>query len=205
MNQRAAQTDNEKPNRGPFWALLAVSGLPFIVALYFFYNPEMVAGLSKQNKGTLIQPTRELPQMQLQTIEGKTLDTASLQGNWTLLMVADSTCDDNCMRNLFHLRQIRLAMGEDRYRVQRLMLLTDSTETASLADKIKEFEGTQVITGSTSQREQLLALLKTDQQPLANRVFMIDPRNNLILSYPPTPPWEDVIKDLQLLLKVVQL
>ncbi|OOY98402.1 hypothetical protein [Solemya velum gill symbiont] len=45
----------ESQSRGPFWALLALTGLPFMLALYFFYNPDMLTGLTTA-KGPTADP-----------------------------------------------------------------------------------------------------------------------------------------------------
>ena len=59
--------------------------------------------------------------------------------------------------------------------------------------------------GPAAARDQLLALLRVDEVPLSGRIFIVDPQGKLILAYPPNPPWKDVLKDLEQLLKVVQL
>jgi len=206
MNEQKNVNPAEKKNsNGPFYVLLAITGLPFILALYFFYNPHLVSHLSTGNNGTLINPPVVVPAMQLNTIDGKTFDTKQLKDNWTLLMVASSQCDEKCIQNLFFLRQIRLAMGEDRSKIQRVMMLTDTEHTAALNKKLETYEGTITITGPKKDRAKLIKLLQVDETPLANRVFLVDPQGNLMMSYPANPPWKDVLKDLQHLLKIVQM
>jgi cytochrome oxidase Cu insertion factor (SCO1/SenC/PrrC family) len=195
----------KKPSMAPFWGLVIVTGLPFILALYLFLHPEMLEVLGTKNHGQLIQPTRDLPALHLQTLDGRGLDLASLKGNWTLLMVADGKCGEACQQNLYYLRQIRRAMGENRTRVERLMVLDDDTPGADLQTTLKPFEGTRVVVGPAAARDQLLALLRVDEVPLSGRIFIVDPQGKLILAYPPNPPWKDVLKDLEQLLKVVQL
>ena len=204
MQDNTLDTPPRGSGNGPFWALLLVTGLPFIAALVLIYNPDLI-DLKTRNHGQLVQPTRTLPVTQLDTLEGPSLDTASLRNHWTLLMVGDTACDDACQKNLFHLRQIRLAMGEDRARVLRVMLLTDTGDTTALREKLAPFAGTQVVTGPEPDRRQLLDLLKVDDKPLAGRIYTIDPQGQLILAYAPNPAWKDVLEDLQQLLKVVQL
>lgn len=186
-------------------ALLAVTGLPFLLALAFFYNPQWLQGIGTNNHGELVQPTRSIPPLRLQTHDGRRFDTASMHGNWSLLMLAGSDCAADCTRNLYHLRQIRLAMGEDRYRVLRLMLLTDGRGGDGLETVLEPFAGTRVLTGPTADRTQLIDLLAVNGPPANGRVYLVDPEGRLVLSYPPNPPWKDVLKDLQRLLKVVQL
>jgi cytochrome oxidase Cu insertion factor (SCO1/SenC/PrrC family) len=194
-----------KQGRGPLWALLAVTGLPFVLAMYLFYNPQLLESIGAKNRGQLVQPTVPVPALQMQTLDGGTFDMASLQDNWSLLLVTGSDCDDACLQNLFHLRQIRLAMGEDRYRVKRLVLLTDTRNSDRLATQLEPFEGTRVLSGPLQARQRMLEALQVNGEPTQGRIYTIDPQGRLVLSYPANPPWKDVLKDLQHLLKVVQL
>ena len=194
-----------KKGRRTMWALLLVTGLPFLAALYLFYNPQVLDGFGTKNRGQLVQPTVVLPSVKMQTLDGGTYDSASMQGNWSLLLLAGSSCNDNCMQNLFHLRQTRLAMGENRYRVQRLMLLTDEGNTSGLAKKLESFQGTHVLVGPAEARDSLIRSLAVNGEAAEGRIYTIDPQGRLILSYDSNPPWEDVLKDLKYLIRVVQL
>jgi hypothetical protein len=142
----------------------------------------------------------------LETLDGEGLDTGKLDGHWTLLTVADSRCSKTCETNLYHMRQIRLAMGEERKRILRVMILNGITSAAALADRLDPYAGTIVVTGPSVALEQLMTLLDTgDDVPATDRVFLIDPLGNLMMAYPPAPLAQDMVKDLERLLEVVQL
>ncbi len=194
-----------KGGRGVLWALLAVTGLPFLAALYLFLNPQLLEGLGSTSHGRIVQPVRPLPELKLQTLDGRGLDLGSLRGSWVLLAVGDSRCGEPCTRNLFYLRQIRRAMGEDRFRVQRVMVLAEGRVADDLAARLRPYEGTRVLTGPDAARARLLDTLRVDAQPLTGRVYIVDPNGNLALAYPPYPEWKDVLDDLQHLLKAVKL
>lgn len=202
MNQN---TETPKHSNRPFYILLLITGLPFMAALYLFYNPGLLEGFKTKNRGTLLQPSREVPALQLQTLDGKGLNTGELQGNWSLLTVAGSNCDEGCLRTLYYLRQTRLAMGEGRKRVQRILLLEDSASLAELPAKLVDFKGTRVVTGPAEARDRLLELLKVDKNSPRGRVYTIDPQGKIILTYASGSDPKDLIKDLEHLLMVVQL
>ena len=201
--EHTAEMNQDKVGgRGPFWGLLIVTGLPFLLALYLFYHPELVARLGTTNHGQLIQPPRALPALQLQTPEGGTVAADALQGKWTLLMVADSGCSEACQKNLYYLRQIRRAMGKDRYHVARVMVPGGRMSSEVMATKLEPFEGTLVVFDSA--RGAVLDALRVDAQTPVGRMYIADPKGMLILAYPPNPAWRDVLRDLERLLKVVQ-
>ena len=199
-------TTAKNPNR-PFWILLAVTGLPFLAAWIVFFNPALMDTFSTSNKGELITPVRPIADMELRTLEGSTFDTGALKDNWTMLSVASSQCGEGCETNLYHMRQIRLAMGEDRKRVQRILVLSDEDPAAiaALTDRMTPYEGTIVITGPAGERDRLLTMLDTGDGNTDNRIFMVDPLGSLMMAYPPVPDAKDVLKDLERLLQVVQL
>lgn len=199
--------DANRPSNRPFWILLAVTGLPFIAAWILFFNPSLMDRFSTSNHGTLVTPVRTLPALEFETLTGASLPTKHLEGNWTLLSVTGSRCDENCRTNLFHMRQIRLAMGEDRKRVLRVLVIDDPENLVRTEweEQLEPFEGTAVITGPKEAREQLLATLDTDGMPAQDRIFLIDPLGSLMMTYPPVPEPKDVLKDLERLIQVVQL
>ena len=190
----------------PFWILLAITALPFLAAWIVYFNPSLLGDRSTSNHGTLVTPPQPIPPMQLDTLDAAGFDTAGLAGNWTLLTVADSNCDRDCETNLYHLRQIRLAMGEERQRILRLLVLNDAEATDALRERIAPFEGTVIVTGPAPARDRLLEILNEGSgSGTTNRVFLIDPLGNLMMAYPPVPPANDVLKDLERVLEVVQL
>lgn len=199
-------TESTRRSNAPFWVLLAITGLPFLAAWVVYFNPSLLGDFSTSNRGMLVTPTRPVPELRLETLDGAGFDTASLRGNWTMLAVADSRCDQGCETNLYDMRQIRLAMGDERKRIQRVLLLTDTDAIDRLSEHLAPFEGTVVVTGPAGARARLLALLDTgDDVPASDRVFLIDTLGNLMMAYPPVPPAKDVLKDLERLLKVVRL
>ncbi|MEK7262425.1 MAG: cytochrome oxidase assembly protein, partial [Pseudomonadota bacterium] len=64
--------------------LIAIFSLPVLIAyaLYFSgWRPE-----TSGNYGELVQPPRALPELVLQTLDGRALRVSELRGKWTLLM-----------------------------------------------------------------------------------------------------------------------
>ena len=162
------------------WVLIAGTILPFTAAWIVHLNPSLLGNMKTSNRGELVTPARPLPAMTWETLGGEPFSSTDLEGNWTMVTVADSACDKTCELNLYHLRQIRLAMGEDRTRVLRLLVLQDTDNLEQLAPKLVPFEGTVVITGPDDARGRLLDVLSPDKPPAAtDRVFIIDPQDRV--------------------------
>jgi len=146
------------------------------------------------NYGELVEP-RSVPQSVLGTLEGRTLRLEALQGKWVLLQFDAPACDARCERKLYVMRQVRKALGRDQSRVERVWILTgEGRPPPRLLDAI---EGTHVLRAT----ERTFAATFPARADLRDHVFLIDPRGNLILRFPPNPDPARVIKDLQRLLK----
>jgi cytochrome oxidase Cu insertion factor (SCO1/SenC/PrrC family) len=148
----------------------------------------------RSNYGELIEP-QAVPQSALATLDGGTLRWDLLQGKWILLQFDAPACDARCERKLYTMRQVRKALGRDESRVERVWILTgDGRPTPRLLHAI---EGTRVLRPAAP----AFAEAFPASDDLRDHVFLIDPRGNLMLRFPPDPEPSRVIKDLQRLLK----
>lgn len=160
-----------------------------------------------RNYGELIVPARPLKETTLRTLEGKDLAVSELKGKWTLVVFGPATCEETCQRNLYETRQIRLATGEDMRRVQRLWVTNDLDSfnkrewlESEHPDLLVASEG-EAKTGFVSQ-----FILSEVPDPLAaQRVYIVDPIGNLVVSYPPEETPKHILKDLNRLLRASRI
>ena len=107
--------------------LLAVFAAPPVLALVFYagvgtwFDPETV------NRGSLLDPPRPAPPHRLVLTSGGSLPEDFLDRRWTLLHLAADGCGSACEAALRAMRQAHLALGQNRMRVQRLLLLPASS------------------------------------------------------------------------------
>ena len=107
--------------------LLAVFAAPPLLALVFYagvgtwFDPETV------NRGSLLDPPRPAPPDRLVLASGDALPEDFLDRRWTLLHLAADGCGSACEAELRAMRQAHLALGRNRMRVQRLLLLPASS------------------------------------------------------------------------------
>jgi len=184
--------------------LLAFFAAPVVLAwLAFYVFPEWrPAGTS--NHGQLITPLRPLPAFQLETLSGEPIDETFMRGKWTLVYLAQGACAEPCVRQLYNLRQVRLAQGKNIDRVQRLMLWERADlRPGQQAELVEHFPG-QVIALMPGQAPAVLleTFVLDEQDPMrAGRVYLVDPLGNLMMSYQPEDEPRGTIKDLERLLK----
>lgn len=204
-------TPNPKRNRLIFLALVLLFAVPYLAAMIVYQMRDEVPVGTQTNYGQLIQPARPLAGLGFQGLDGEALNIDALSGKWLLIAVADSQCDQPCQARLYEMRQMRRALGEDRERVNRLLVLLDGNADANLdglRQTLKDFEGTLVMTGPGDAVEQLTSQLNTGQDPsgtVENRLFIVDPRGDLMMEYPADADPVGVLKDLQRLLKLSKI
>ncbi len=202
--------DSEKSKtrrKWPGWislAILAISLLPVVGAWWFLQKWQEGGEFEVGNYGELIVPARPLKETTLKTLEGKALTVSELKGKWTLVIFGPAKCNEICQQNLYETRQIRLATGQDMRRVQRLWL-TDDVNSVGNQEWLKEQHPDLLIASEGESRVGFVdqfVLPKVPDPLAAQRVYIIDPIGNLMISYPPEEAPEHILDDLNRLLFV---
>lgn len=107
------------------WQLLLVVLVclaPVLASYYAYYvaRPE-----GRRNFGELIEPQRALPELPAVNLSGQVSRLADLRGQWLLLSVSSSACQQRCQDNLYWQRQLRESLGQDKERLDWVWLITD--------------------------------------------------------------------------------
>ena len=191
-----------KASRRPFWFALAMFFVPLAIAFVVYYGTSW-RPVRGTNRGDLITPARPLPHVSLATADGKTTDKDWLTGKWSLVYVGDGACDADCRTALINARQVRLALGDDMNRGQRIFLYTgtcceqpyfDTEHAGLIAARLEGESGTALL--STFPRYAAIA------PDAAHRTDIVDPLGNLMMSYAPDAPAKGMLEDMKKLLKL---
>lgn len=187
-------------------------GLIFIATLFLlspilawmFYSGvidlNFQAGQGK-NRGELIHPARPLGEIILQDSKGGNIGEDNFLGQWSLLEIAPAPCVEACSRNIYRMRQIRLALGKDAHRVQRIVMSADLSESDKV---ISDNPGTllfRITDGSRAMLKQFPGYSDGGISAISGRIYIIDPLANLMMQYPHEADPSAVLKDLRHLLK----
>ncbi len=186
--------------------LFALSALPVAIAyvLYFSgWRPE-----ASGNYGELVQPPRPLPDLTLTTLNGDALRLDALHGKWSLVVFAGAECRRPCEKNLDRMQRVILAQGENAGRVRPVFVATDPRVRDWLHYAIKDYPGTLVLTGPPPAVRALSAhfeLAPGAKPETLNRIYLVDPVGNFMLSWPADADASRMRKDLARLLRVSQV
>lgn len=191
------QAVSDKPrNWIPLLAMVVVFAAPVLAAWFFYFNPQYLPS-TRSNRGELIQPVIPLSDaMGLREADGGTLDLNRFKDKWTLVSLSAAPCEAACREQRVVLRQIRLALGETRFSVERLQLLYGDSPQGGEVEAEPAFEGMQVAFADT----RLLDALGEGEAAL-DRLYILDPMGNLMMRYAPDAPAKDTLKDMERLLK----
>lgn len=193
-----------KTRRGRFKLVLlaTIAAAPLIVAYALFFSGWRPAGSA--NYGELVQPPRGLRDIELVDLSGKALKLSSLRGKWLYVYFGPSRCRESCRNNLYKTRQVITAQEKNMDRVQRLFVLTDGEALSELQDTLKDHPGLHVARPGAEALQSLARdFLVPAGSPLAGleRVYLVDPLGNLMMSYPADADPTGMRKDLARLLR----
>jgi cytochrome oxidase Cu insertion factor (SCO1/SenC/PrrC family) len=181
--------------RSKFLLLFGVFMVPVLAAYLAFFGWRPAG---HTNYGDLLKVT-PLQQTAGATPDGTPLDLGALRGKWVMVHVGPASCDAACVRQLYLMRQIRIAQGKEQSRIERLWVLSDTGAVDSAL--------LQAYPGLHLWRPADAAFI--EQFPAgdgrAGHIYLIDPLGNLMLRFPVQPDAKRMMKDLKLLLKASQI
>jgi hypothetical protein len=202
--------------------LLLIAGIPLtmiLAATWLWYfvvrgDLDLVGALGTANRGTLIQPPRQIDDVALFDQSGTVYRYADMAPKWTLL-VSDSSgeCDAACENKLYLTRQIHVALGKDFNRVRRVYISESpakeiSLGVAELSDGhprpddfasylAREHRGLEALVADAGGIDALFPEGESDP----GTWYLVDPAGWIMMSYNGETSYKDVISDLKFLLK----
>lgn len=172
--------------------LAALFLLPIVASTlaYLYVRPDPTT-----NYGELVKPG-PAPAVMLARSDGSPFEFRQLAGRWILVASDSGLCTAACMEKLATLRQVRVALGRNASRVERLFIVEDGRLAPELADA---FPGMVVAT--------VPAGVKPPAGAGGDRahIYLVDPHGNVMMRWPAAPDGKRMIKDLDRLLRASQI
>lgn len=157
--------------------VLLVCAAP-VIASYFTYY--VVRPEGRRNFGELIEPLRALPDINVQSLDGRDVPLSSLKDQWLLVSVAGGTCADDCQRHLYLQRQILVGLGKDRPRTEWVWLIPDKAEVPnSLLPALKEATVLRIEPQALAQW-----LAPAPGNTLSDHLYLVDPQGMWMMRFP---------------------
>jgi hypothetical protein len=148
------------------------------------------------NYGELLPPAPVTSQP-FERPEGGRFEFGELRGRWLLVASDSGACSGPCREKLVTLRQVRLALGRNARRVERVFVVDDVR--APEASLLAEFPGLRVALTPRG-----LALPPGAANDRAH-LYLVDPHGNVMMRWRADADGGRMLKDLQRLLKASQI
>lgn len=178
--------------------LLAVIFLgPLALAMYLYYGVDDWAPPGQTNHGTLIEPVVLLPEVPIDTLAGESTSPEVLRHHWTMLYVNPEPCGEACRQEIIKIRQVRLALGAEADRVERLYLAGGEPPPPEWLAKTQA----GLVSASLEDNPALAAALPSPEAA----IYFVDPLGNLMMRFPADADPEDIKTDLKKLLRISRI
>jgi cytochrome oxidase Cu insertion factor (SCO1/SenC/PrrC family) len=180
--------------------ILLIFLIPMWSAYWLYYHGHYLIKHTL-NHGVLLNPAPRIARLPLRDLQGHVLIQKPFTQQWTLLSITSDPISDT-FKKLYTLRQIRLMLGKDMSKVQRVLLFYDVKTPLLFTDSaLQPYAGSLLYVVNKKDWELLFANTTLAHNSLIfNGFFIVDPRGNLILSYNPSANPKDMMKDLHRLL-----
>ncbi len=178
--------------------VLLACAAPVVVSYFTYY---VVRPEGRTNYSQLILPTRPLPaDLGLRTLQGTSVASADLHGQWLLVVVGAAACEPACEQRIYLQRQLREMLGKERDRVDRLWLVTD--EGMPRAPLMDAAQATGALTTLRVERAALARWLEpASGQALEDHVYIVDPMGQWMMRAPVDADPAKFKRDLDRLLR----
>lgn len=198
------QTDKQAAGRRKIILLAALAALPVIIAHALYFGGWRPAATG--NYGELVQPPRPIADASYTLLDGANLRFSQLQGKWTFLVFGAAECTGACERKLVNIRRIIESQGKEAQRVQTVFVATDAKARDWLHYSLKDHPGMRAIAGPPEAVAELARqFASATQHSPENRIHLVDPLGNLMMSYPADAEPSRVRKDLSRLLRASRI
>lgn len=191
--------------------LLLIAGVPLIMVLastwlwYVVATGKVELNLGTKNRGTFIQPLKEVDQLPLLLSNGMSYKFAGQDKPWwTFVTFGNGDCAEACQKTLFQNRGIQRTLGKKSEYVRIAYINTGENLTAETSQLFKtDFSEVLVLNSEEDAVRELFNTIKKPIDPFADGIsFLIDPYGLAMMYYTPEQDYKDITKDLKILLKM---
>lgn len=137
------------------------------------------------NHGELIQPARPLTALQFGKLDGVRIAISDFQHTWLMVTFVNGNCDESCESNIYKMRQVHAATGKHYKRTKRLLVVT-SKPTSKLRKILKSYPDMTVVNGPANTVKDFANQLRTNDGTALdglNRIYLVDPLGNFMMTY----------------------
>lgn len=166
-----------RSGRWKMLAVLLVCAAP-VVASYFTYY--VLRPTQQRSYGELIAEQPPLPDVQAQTLDGRSVNLSSLKGQWLLVSTSTAACEQRCQDHLYLQRQLRETLGREKDRLDWVWLISDQQ---AVPEKI--LPAAEQATTLRVPSDVISGWLKASAgHALDEHLYVVDPQGHWMMRFP---------------------
>ncbi|MFA6179473.1 MAG: SCO family protein [Candidatus Methylopumilus sp.] len=199
MQEQTEQiTPNTEQTRGRWilallFVFFAVPLLAVMLMHHYQWHPK------GDSYGELVSPPVPLTiAAELLDNQGKAVTASIWHDKWSMVYVTGE-CDDICTERLHSMRQLHVSFAKDIERIQRILI----SPTHKAAELQQQYPDLLIINQPAPALPNLNSQFDIAGEAAisGNRIYLVDPLGNLMMSYPLSIAPAEIRKDMQRLLK----
>ena len=183
-------------NRIKFLVIILIFMIPFIISYFLMDDYSAEKEWSTTNYGSFVDPIITINNINIENSLGEKLNSNVFNGRWTLIYYPKNNCLDDCLKNIYLLRQIHTALGKDMNRLQRVLISNSESEI----DISESYPGLTIIKNKPDKLSGLLNSISSKTS-----ILLVDPLGNVILRYDNQFEGKRLLKDIKKLFKLSRI
>jgi len=177
----------------------------FLAFAWYKLLPEGYRPDSTTNNGVILESIFTLDVFNHQDIAGERFGNVDVEKVWTLLHFVNGTCDEACSRSLYDTRQLRVSLGKDIKRLNRVVILRANTPTGFNQKMWESHPDLRVLIGSDNGMETQIRRHVKELKIVDNSLFLVDPLGNVMMYFSPDLTPKEIKHDIQKLFRLSQI
>tara|TARA_B110000003_G_scaffold216452_1_gene215874 strand:- start:137 stop:718 length:582 start_codon:yes stop_codon:yes gene_type:complete len=188
--------NNQSKGRLSLIGIALMFFVPIFLSWYLVFFSDYKDGIKTVNNGELVSPIVNLGPINMRSFSDDKV--YSHDRTWILAFLIKDECKDLCQEKLYQIRQIRLALGKDQDKLERLVLAKAKLDWDSYKNK---YPGQKYIDISMAKFESIINVFKSNPELKGNSIYLIDPYGNLMMQYKNGAEPTGIIKDIERLIR----
>lgn len=189
-----------------YFVIALASIIMLVVATLLLLNSKN--STNPKFNGSIIAPPVPATDFTLTNQDGQLASLSDIKGKYLLIFFGFTSCIDECPATMAILSQARKGLGANADQAQIIFISTDPARDTPAAVKtfIDRFDATSIgFTGSTSELQPVWmdygVMVLDGGETHSIRVYLIDPEGNWRLTYAPASNPQEIVDDIELLIK----
>ena len=176
--------------------LILIFFLPIFASWYLVFFSDYKNEINSIENGDLIEPVISLGAIEARPLENN--QPFIVAERWTLVFFVNDECDTVCQKKLYQVRQIRLALGKNVDKIDRLLIAKNPIDWGEFAER---YSGQKVLDSTMNDFTRIYDSFSTIQGFNENSFYLIDPYGFIMMRYSDSVEPKGVIKDIERLIK----